>query len=163
MRAKGVLPPNFILDPESQKFVSGKRWYVDRGYAKATIDGKFVYLHRMIMGVTSRNVQVDHINGNKSDNRINNLRICTNEQNSYNKQKSRKGTSKYKGVSWCKITQMWVVKLTKRVNGKNSQVWCRRFNSELDAAKAYDTIVVKYAGPFAKTNVMLGLLTDEGK
>ena len=53
------------------------------------------YLHRIVVGNIPSGLEVDHINGNKLDNRIENLRICSRIQNSRNTS-NRKG--KFKGV-----------------------------------------------------------------
>jgi hypothetical protein len=57
---------------------------------------KHVYLHRVILGIDDSTNTVDHINGNKLDNRKCNLRVCSLSQNHHNKEIHRKGTA---GVS----------------------------------------------------------------
>lgn len=58
---------------------------------------KNVYMHRFIIDAPSH-LQVDHINGNRLDNRRVNLRLCTVSENLRNQRKTR-GASSYKGVS----------------------------------------------------------------
>ena len=53
-------------------------------------------MHRLIMGAKERTTYVDHINGNKTDNRKNNLRVCSPSQNGHNKHISK---GKVVGVS----------------------------------------------------------------
>ena len=53
--------------------------------------------------------QLDHINRNRSDNRISNLRAVTNKQNMQNAGKRRDNTSGYQGVSWHKHGSKWQV------------------------------------------------------
>lgn len=55
--------------------------------------------------------QVDHINRNRSDNRINNLRITTNQGNSKNKSKPKNNTSGVPGVSWRKDRNKWQARI----------------------------------------------------
>jgi len=89
---------------------------------------------------------IDHINGDKSDNRLENLRVCTQQQNNFNRKKSG-GTSKYKGVSKVKSGK-WVVYIKK--NRKNNNLGC--FECEIEAAKVYDEAAKKKFGEFACLN-----------
>lgn len=79
---------------------------------------------------------VDHINKDKLDNRRSNLRICTQKQNGGNasKAKTRKFTSKYKGVYFDKERNKWIAKIKR--NHRN--IWIGRFDTEKEAAKAYN-------------------------
>ena len=56
-------------------------------------------VHRLIMNVTSDNLKVDHINHDPSDNRRENLRIGTQQQNCQNKPKKAGTSSPYNGVT----------------------------------------------------------------
>lgn len=89
------------------------------GYVRVNIKGKQNYLHRLIFfyhyGFFPAN-QIDHIDGDNKNNRIENLREATNLQNSFNKKKYNINTSGYKGVSWSKAAKKWETYIT--VNGK---------------------------------------------
>lgn len=92
---------------------------------------------------------VDHINGNPLDNRRENLRVCTQSQNIFNKKASTPGiTSKYRGVSWDKRRGKWKCVITK--NGKQIQIG--RYETEKGAAVAYNLHIEKY---FTDTKVWL--------
>lgn len=52
---------------------------------------------------------IDHINGDGTDNRIANLRLATTAQNTMNRRRRIDNTSGYKGISWSKKSQRWVV------------------------------------------------------
>lgn len=113
---KGV---DFLFDIEDYDKVKDIRWY-----SKKTKDGH-IYLenkkglyksfHRVVMN--AENVYVDHINRNTRDNRKSNLRISTNQQNSFNCNLSKNNKSGYIGVSWDKSKRIWIAKI--KVNYKD--------------------------------------------
>ena len=55
---------------------------------------------------------VDHINGDKLDNRIENLRAATVGQNQHNRKTNANNTSGYKGVCWNKAQKKWTARIT---------------------------------------------------
>lgn len=97
---------------------------------------------------------VDHINGVRHDNRIQNLRAATRKQNVRHSGMSSKNTTGYKGVTWDKAKRKFQVGIC--ADGK--RIFVGRYKSATEAAKAYDVAASKYHGEFAKTNQMLGLL-----
>lgn len=107
---------------------------------------KNVYLHRVIVDARP-NTYVDHVNGNKLDNRRSNLRICTQSQNAANAP-GRGGTSRFKGVSFDKTRGKWLAGI--RVNYVKQNLG--RFATEKEAAEAYDYAAQKHFGEFARLN-----------
>lgn len=88
-------------------------------------------LHRFIMGVTDRNIIIDHINFNTLDNRKSNLRIVTSAQNNQNRNGAQKNSkSGIRGVSWDKKTNKW--RVTVKVNKR--QICVGYFSDLKDAA-----------------------------
>jgi hypothetical protein len=78
-----------VIDLDDLENVDGNWWHLSKtGYATRheTIEGKerLIYMHRLVMGA-QKGETVDHINGDKLDNRKENLRIGTQTQNTYNK------------------------------------------------------------------------------
>lgn len=70
-----------------------------------TINGKKIFLHRFLLGLYgpgTPNEEVDHINGDKLDNRLANLRICSHQQNLMNIRKDYKfvGVKQLKNGKW---------------------------------------------------------------
>jgi hypothetical protein len=63
--------------------------------------------------------EIDHINGDRADNRIENLRSVTRSQNQYNKRPQR-NASGYRGVTWHKKTGKWLVRVG--LNNKNKSL-----------------------------------------
>jgi hypothetical protein len=112
-------------------------------------DGKTVRIsmHRLIMN-PPEGVFVDHINGDGLDNRRENLRLVTRQQNMANSRKRHVGQSKYKGVSRARNSPKWRACIV--VNKK--QIHLGTFDDELDAARAYDLKAVELYGEHAFTN-----------
>jgi hypothetical protein len=108
---------------------------------------KHIYMHRDIMAFPV-GCDIDHINGNKLDNRKSNLRICTRSQNNANMGKPSNNTSGYKGVSWDKRANKWVA----RLNSNGKLQWSKHFDNKIDAAKAYNSVILEVFGQFAKLN-----------
>ena len=90
-----------------------------KDYSMVCINKKQHAIHRVIFAMHNGYMpkQVDHINGDRRDNRIENLRATTNTQNSYNRLLSSTNTSGVKGVSWDKTKGKWHAQLN--YNGKN--------------------------------------------
>ena len=126
------------------------------GYVHIKIRGKNYYAHRLVFlmerGYTPK--YVDHINGDKGDNRQCNLRESSNSQNGANSFLRNNNTSGYKGVTFDKINKKW--KASIGVKGKNIPLG--RFKVIEEAAEAYDKEALAQFGEYAKTNKMLGLL-----
>jgi hypothetical protein len=146
-----------IVDDEDFESVSRFHWYVDSyGYAKncaymGTVRGKqlkaTMSLHCLIMR-PPKHMQVDHIDHNPLDCRRSKMRVCTNQENCQN-QVSTKGTSsKWKGVSWDKARAKWRADI-----GHNYKViYLGLFDSEEDAARAYDMAAEELFGEFGLLN-----------
>ncbi len=145
-----------IVDDEDFDIISQYSWYAHKSdnntfYARSEIDGKKVYLHRFLLGINKRSIQIDHINGDKLDNRKSNLRITDAKGNGANKKPKKNGSSKYKGVSFRKrcIDNPWEASVESA--GKN--YYLGNFKTEIEAAKAYDAKAKELFGEFAKLNM----------
>jgi|SRR6516162_8902626 hypothetical protein len=155
-----VSTPNYpglvaLIDDQDQPLITGdwtilrgkRTFYAARGRGSRN-NRRYWYMHRVILGITDPKVQADHINGNGLDNRRVNLRIVTNKQNSHNSRPHRDGSSKYRGVSWDQSRRRWRAQYA--IDGRPK--FLGRFDSEVEAAKAYDDAVLKRSGEFAYLN-----------
>ena len=122
-----------------------------RGYLHGKVLGKKYQAHRVIWKLVHGDEppQVDHINGDQSDNRIANLRACTNEENARNYPKPKTGSSQYRGVCWVPRDQKWAASIS---NGKAGKISLGHHSDELSAAKAYDKAARELHGEFATLN-----------
>ena len=115
---------------------------INAGYIQIGINKKLYYLHRLIYkyhneewDITdiSKNNQIDHININKSNNKIENLRVANNSQNQRNKNKFKNCSSKYIGVSWHKLNKKWLANI--KIDSKHKHLGY--FDTEEEAHKVY--------------------------
>lgn len=107
-----------------------------------------VMLHRIILGLNDPNIKVDHKNRETLDNRKQNLRICTNSQNSANRKGPQiNSTSGFRGVSWRQDTCKWWARIS--VAGKNKNLGF--FTKKSEAISAYAKANRKYYGDFGGT------------
>ena len=91
------------------------------------------YLHRVLLDAP-KGVQVDHINGDSLDNRKENLRLCTHNENQQNRVRpNRNNTSGYKGVTWNARYSRWEAKFMR--NRKTT--WLGSFSTKEAAYAAY--------------------------
>jgi hypothetical protein len=145
---------NFTISAESFDVVSKQNWYLTRdGYAITSVkvgnNWKTITLQNYLLQQAD-GLDVDHINGNKSDYRLENLRVCTRQQNLWNREKPR-GVSKYSGVSWRKDVKKWQVK----IRSFNKFIHLGYFISENDAGRAYNQKALELRGEYAKLNLIV--------
>jgi len=140
-----------LVDDADYEKVSKIKWHLSkRGYTQTFINGKRIYLHRMIMWneikKSNFSLVVDHINHDPLDNRKSNLRLVTKSQNSANK--IVKNYYGFRGIAYSLKYNSWYAKIS--INGKT--VTDYPYNTAEDAAKAYDRLAKKYHGCAAVLN-----------
>ena len=122
-----------------------------RGYWQIGFKGKIFVSHRIawafLHGKIKDNLQIDHINMDKGDNRISNLRLADCCQNGYNSKSRKNSASKYKGVS--RMRNRWRA----YINKGGSQIHLGVFGTELEAAKAYDAASMVLHEEFSNVNI----------
>jgi HNH endonuclease len=151
-----------IVDANMEELLNEIAWKLNGTYAVGTTkykdspDGKRspIMMHRFIWetwnGPIPDGMFIDHIDRDSLNNQLNNLRIATESQSAMNRSKYKKEygcTSIYKGVI---------------LDGNKWRAYIGRdyigmFDSEIDAAKAYDEMAIKKYKEFAKTNFPINL------
>lgn len=146
----------FLVDIEMLDLIKDYSWYInEQGYvvANTKIDGKYtkIKLHRLITDAPSGFV-VDHINGKESrhDNRISNLRICTNQENQFNRKYDSNKKLKIKGVS--KINRHGKIRYQSQIGINNKLKYLGIFDTLKEASDAYDKAALELFGEFAWLN-----------
>jgi len=104
-------------------YVDDKRWSGGSRTPQLRLDGQNLSPHRVAWAMhygewPEDGLQIDHINGDPWDNRIENLRIATPSQNQANRKKGMGCTSEYKGVSYYR--GKWTAQIAKKWQGKAS-------------------------------------------
>lgn len=139
-----------ICDAEFIDEVNKYNWNIhSKGYACTHVEKRQIFLHRFVFVLKFNEIKngfcLDHANRVKLDNRILNLRLVTNQQNSMNQERR---TGNFKGVSFYKKTNKYVAKIY--VNNKN--VHLGSFDKEEDCAFTYDIAAYHYFKEFAVLN-----------
>lgn len=139
-----------LVDEQDYETVKRYQWVAkpegSRFYA-VTKRPPLTRMHRMIMKAKPGQI-VDHINGNGLDNRRENLRFCTGQQNSCNKKKMPFNKTGFKGVYWDKLKN----KFAAQIGVQNKIKHLGYFDCPFKAARAYDAAAKELHGEFANLN-----------
>lgn len=121
------------------------------GLCKTNKGKRYLHLSRVVMQCYDVLLEVDHKNHNRFDYRKSELRVCSRQENSFNRRKTKSSTtSKYKGVSFYKLRGTWTAQI--QLNGKS--IYLGRYTREEDAALMYNIAAIKYHGSFASLNII---------
>lgn len=144
---------NAIVDDSLFERLNRWKWYCSSyGYATKTIrltngKQKRIMMHRFILKAQHEE-EVDHINGDRLDNRLCNLRIVTHSQNQRNKKKRSDNKSGFIGVSWDAREKKWRAQAMR----EGKQIHLGLFNTPSEAARCRDLFVLEHYGGYARLN-----------
>jgi hypothetical protein len=143
-----------IVDDADYIWLSQHKWHANKAHSRAgfraarTVGRRLIFMSRAIMGVEDDpSVDVDHINNDQLDNRRENLRICSHQQNCQNRGMHRDNKTAYKGVT--QRGKVFVAQI-QPMNGKHK--WIGTFKTAKEAAHAYDAVAREHHGQFARLN-----------
>ena len=134
-----------LLDDEDYHLISDKLWFIkesgdcyyattdDRAMLNGVRIGKTISMHSLIMSCP-KDFVVDHINGNGLDNRKKNLRIITAKENSARILRRKGKVKNYRGVKYDLDRNKWHAS----INNNGKVTFIGRYNTEVEAALAYD-------------------------
>ena len=130
----------FYFDKEDYDKIKNFAWRkLNSGYIATNYNGTNIYIHRLIMDCEN-----DFVIDNKLDNRKQNLRICTRQENNYNRLPSDKNTSGCSGVQWDKRNNKW----RSRISVNNKDIYLGLFDNFEDAVKSRKEAEIKYYKEF---------------
>lgn len=140
-----------IVDEDVFNFLSQFNWYYGKGYAMTMVSqpsGRtYIYMHKMLMFAGPGQI-VDHINGDKLDNRRENLRLSSHYQNLANRPAPVNNKTGYKGVSYNKTAR----KYTAQITVKGEYHYLGLYKTPEEAALAWNDKAYELLGEFAKLN-----------
>ncbi len=146
---KGDFIGTAIVDAKYYLKIKNYKWHLSAdGYAVTTMAraNNLTYrLHWVSTGKPAKGKSIDHINGNKLDNRKVNLRRCSISENSFNRGASVNNKYGYKNIYRHKTRDCWIVELCKE--GKRR--YCKGFKTIKDAIEARNYYAKKIQGEFA--------------
>ena len=119
-------------------------------YAARGVNKRLVLMHRVLMN-PKQGQRVDHRNGDTLDNRRENLRACSHQENSFNKKRTTKQGGRptgLRGICWHNRLKKWQASIC--LNGR--KVHLGYFASDCEAGRAYDRACRKMFGDFASPN-----------
>ena len=138
-----------LIDTKNLQKVLKYTWYINNHGYIATADYKNNYkilqLHRYILGITNPLIKIDHRDLNPLNNLESNLRVCTQQQNSRNRDKNKNNSSGYKGVYWFEPLNKWVSQIA--LNGYNIHLGL--YDNKKVAAKVREIVEKAIFGEFA--------------
>ena len=148
-----------IVDDRDYEWLSKFKWHYHNGYACRASSTKNdpvgkqheIGMHRVVWEYYHGPItegEIDHINGDGIDNRLNNVRLATHQQNCANRHKVQEHSSRFKGVSWSRWTEKWRACI--RVDGVLHHLGY--FDNEEEAAREYDKAALAKWGERARLN-----------
>lgn len=148
------LSEELIYDPAAGRFTWKKEpGTISNGYRYIRVNQKMLLAHRiawlMSTGEDPEGLVIDHINGDRLDNRIDNLRLATYSQNSANAKRHSRNTSGLKGASRVLKNGRWGGRWQSSITYQGRQMHLGSFGTKEEAHAAYLSAARGLQGEFA--------------
>lgn len=152
MKTTAELKEIFSYNPETGELLQNGRvagYITGYGYRLLSVKKVRIYAHRLIWCLMTGawpEYEIDHVNQDKADNRWENLRPATRQENARNQGITARNTSGFKGVSFHKRTQKWRADIF--IDGRQKSLGS--FDTPEAASNAYQEAAVENFGQFAR-------------
>jgi len=118
---------------------------LNNGYLRFGLNGKSIYVHRYLYEQyhnikLKQDEYIDHMDRNRLNNCIENLRVVNNQQNSQNRSHRKNCSSKFKGVCFYKRDKKWHAYL----DYNKKRIHIGYFDNEIEAAEAYNKKAIEF-------------------
>jgi hypothetical protein len=150
-----------MVDDADFEWLNGYKWHTNRASKSSRIYAarnirigperrrSTTNMHRVILGITDRKIDIDHIDGNGLNNQRSNLRTSTHAQNLQNSGLRKTNKTGYQGVSVkSDCRQRWQA----HIKAGDKRVYLGLFDCPVKAARAYDAKARELHGEFANLN-----------
>ena len=121
----------------------------DQGYLRVKIGSRVYSVHRLVWKIATGNEpppMIDHIDGDRLNNRISNLRAASHGENKQNTGRQRNNKSGHKGVSWSRTHKSWQASIM----NEGKSVWLGRYKILEDAVSVIAETRNRLHGEFAR-------------
>ena len=144
---------SFLIDREDFDTINKFTWFKGRrGYpiAHLKLEGKKLTrpVHKVILSDVGKDMNIDHINRDRMDNRRSNLRVCSHQENMFNQRKRNTNTSGYIGVAYHKAAN----KYESYINLDAKKHYLGLYDTAIEAARVRDEYAKRMYGEYAKLN-----------
>lgn len=136
-----------VFDTEDYLIVSTRQWSIgSHGYVTSGSSKNQMLMHRLVMNADDSHV-IDHINRVKVDNRKCNLRLCTCQDNAWNKTAQTNSKTGYKGI--CKLPNG---RYQVQICVDRKPIYLGQYSVITEAIHVYDSALKIIAGEYACVN-----------
>lgn len=146
-----------LVDDEDYEMLSKFKWTLhkrgDHCYAirmgrKENGQRLMIKMHRQVLGLTDPKILVDHRDNNGLNNQKANIRACSPAENSRNRGLTKSNPRKLKGITFHKGANKFMA----QIEFERKSIFIGYFNTDMEAAKAYDKKAIELHGDFARLN-----------
>lgn len=150
-----------IVDEDIEECLKEHSWQCSKdGYARRHVTkgnkDRTIFMHRFVWEIWNGRIPdgmiIDHINGDRLDNRLCNLRLVTIAESNRNRSGWGESASDYKGVTYSKKHEKWVA----RIKNEGTEHFLGYFDNQEEAAAVYNINANILFGEYARLNVLMG-------